>query len=310
MEEEAKRYCLKLKLKKGNNIEYITLLQETLVEIDKLTTISYTKEKLIMLLPKDYVSYLCENYNEIDLVVTYGKEKEYPVLLKKDIDKAYITDSEIEKRINFYVINDFSEDWLLDKFKGKHKEYIYSKKLSDIYLANGIGRRYIIDFLKVEGAFSQNLSLYRPKGINKSPLIENIEPIALNIKKILDSIGHEIGKMNQFTLDSFKFIKTPESVSESPLTYNARPVLLEMLNNPDFTVESEELKKLREEVLEINRKIEEQKQLPYNQYRTSSLENLALEKRRKSMAIQDLEIEARKDVISQKYLRYILPQTK
>lgn len=234
MEDEIKRYYLKLKLRKGNNIEYVTLLHETLTEIDKVTTISYTKEKLIMLFPKDYVSYLLENYDEIDLVIT-EKENEYPVLLKKDIEKAYITDEDIAHQIKFKVLlsREFhSEEDILKSIKGikGNEDYSRATKLSDFYLPNGIGRRKIIDFLEVISKdFYNEPKLRGPKGIFLSPIKENIDNIAHNIEKILESIRHEIGKMNQTTLDGFEFIRGSQAESPESFLYNAKPLLLEML---------------------------------------------------------------------------------
>ena len=235
-EKKQKKYYLQLKLRKKNKVEYITLLNDTLDEIDKITSISYTKERFLETLPHEFVSYILNNYDNADLIVTYKSGefiKEIPTIQKEDRYMAYITRDEIEdiifdkiinsKRINGKKIT--QGDFFVQLFD---INYYYSKMKAEELLkmyTGQLGKRVVVQAL-------QNMNLLKDKQ-SYVPKIEDVNRIQEKLFEIYMNSTEYLNYHSQITMEGFsvKDGLIRERFSNVTL-YNVIPYLKELLVNP------------------------------------------------------------------------------
>lgn len=219
-ERKLKRYYLELKLKKGKNIEYITLLKDTLSNIDKVTAISYTKEQLLLLLYPQFIDYILDNYDKADLVITYRYSdtiKELPVVTKNNYYYAYVTASELERVIEKEILSGKQENGIRRTLSRYYSELIkieYNlkyKREDDIKKLHyeQIGKRYVVYVLNSMGLL-KNKKDYIPTE-SDIILINN-----LILKMYLESkgIAHERNQMNLYQIISNKIKIYPIAISK------------------------------------------------------------------------------------------------
>lgn len=219
-ERKLKKYYLEIKLKKGKNIEYITLLKDTLSNIDKVTAISYTKEQLLLLLYPQFIDYILDNYDKADLVITYKYNniiKELPVVTKNNYYYAYVTVDELERVIQEEILSGKQENGIRRTLSRYYSELVkldYNlkyRKEKDIKRLHyeQIGKRYVVYVLNNMGLL-KNKKNYIPTEFDINLINELILKMYLESK----GIAHERNQMNLYQMVSNKIKIYPIAISK------------------------------------------------------------------------------------------------
>lgn len=227
-EKQLKKYYLELKLKKGKYIEYITLLKDTLSNIDKVTAISYTKEQLLLILYPQFIDYILDNYEKADLVVTYRHSdtiKELPVVTKNNYYYAYVTSDELERVIQAEILSGKQEDGVrrtLSKYFMELQKLEYSLKYkTEDYIKKlhyeQKGKRQVVYVLNSMGLL-KNKKDYIPTESD----IELINELLLNMYLESKGIANARNQMNLYQIDSKKMKIYPIAINKEDKPYFSR----------------------------------------------------------------------------------------
>lgn len=234
--KKQKKYYLQLKLKKKNKVEFITLINDSLPEIDKITSISYTKERFLAIFHPSFIKYILNNYDSGDLVVTYKSGeyiKEIPTIQREERFMAYITCDEIEDIIFDKIINSKR----INGRKITQGDYFVSLMNINYYYAKLRGE----ELLRVHrGQLGKRVAieaLLSMKLINKPneyvPTPEDVELIQKKLLEIYFTTRNYFNFRAQITLENFVVDKgIIRERSNAILMNDILPYLREITDNP------------------------------------------------------------------------------
>lgn len=238
-EKKIKKYSLQLKMKKKNRIELIPLITDTLDAIDKITSITYVKERIIALLPEEFLYYLVENFDKGDLIVTTKQGeylKELPTIPREDRYMAYITRSNISQIILEGIIDSHQingrkitqADYFM-KLIGYNYNYSKLPAAELLNLHNGqYGKRVVVCALSEMGLIPNKKDYY--------PTEKDVGKIQDKLLKIYQNSRGYYYARSQIKLDNFIMDKgVIKGNTSSMLFYDILPFLKQLMVDPDAT---------------------------------------------------------------------------